>query len=376
MKIYNRAKSVYDAAVERFDYIFQRYDTIVISCSGGKDSTVTAYMALEAAKKWNKPFYLFYLDQEMEYKYTIEFIEYMMVQEFVIPIWFQIHARLPNPSSINNNIVDPWNPEKEEVWIRRKNDVSKKEIDWMVKGLNTSRFKEQKLYGFYGLIGCMEQMFKDKDGNVAQILGIRADESLDRFRAVTKKAGVDEIRWSTKRKYTINFYPIYDWRFSDVWTYLGKNDLRYNKIYDLFYWKGMNPNKMRLANLVHTKSYECLRLLQEFEPETVDKLLDRISGLATAQEYAGRKGGIYVADKLPSGFNSWTEYRDYLLDTLPNRDHAQIFKERFAKQFTNDYVVKQQVNRILITDVNNYKPIMNKEIDPTIKIREKWMEIL
>lgn len=376
MKNYNREKNVYEAAIERFDYIFDHYDTIVVSCSGGKDSTATAYLALETAKRKSKPFYLFYLDQEMEYKYTIEFIEYIMQQELVIPIWFQIYARLPNPSSINDNIVDPWNPEKENVWIRQKNDLSKKQIDWDVKQLNTNRFKEKNLYGFYGLIGCMEQMFKDKNGQVAQILGIRADESLDRFRATTKTPGIDGIRWSTKRKYNINFYPIYDWRFSDIWKYLGVNDYRYNKIYDLFYWRGMNPNKMRLANLIHTKSYECLRLLQEFEPETVDKLLDRISGLATAQEYAGRSGGIYKADKLPPDFKTWIEFRDYLLETLPNREHARIFKERFEKQYQNDYVVKQQVNRILITDVNNYKPIMNKEFDPTVKIREKWMEIL
>lgn len=372
-KRYNRNKNVLEAAQERISYIFDNFETIILSTSGGKDSTISTYLALEEAKKRKREVYVFFLDQEIEYKHTITFMEHIFNMEYVVPIWFQIHARLPNPSSISSNVVDPWNPEKKDIWVRAQNTKSKKVIDWMIKEPNTKRFQENKTFGFYGLIGAMEQMFADKNGEVAQILGIRADESLNRFRSVTKNPGYKDIRWSTKRTHGYNFYPIYDWRFSDVWAYLGKNDLPYNKIYDLFYWRGMNPNKMRLANLIHTKSYECIRLLQEFEPETVDRMLARIPGIATAQEYAGRKGGIFEADKLPKDFKTWTEFRDYLLATLPNREHAQIFRERFEKQYSNDYVVKQQVNRILITDVNNYKPIMNKEHDPTIKIRQKWM---
>lgn len=379
-KIYDKNKNVYEAALDRFEFIFNNYETIIVSFSGGKDSTITTYLALEMAKKKKKKFYLFFLDQEMEYSHTSSFISEMMNQEFVIPLWFQVYAKLPNPSSINNNIVDPWNPEKEKNWMRNKSELSIKEIDWDVTNVGSSKMSKLKkepikMYGFVSLIKCMEEMFKHKK-SVAQIVGLRADESLDRFRSVTKNPAINNIKWSTKRKYSVNFYPIYDWRFSDVWTYLGKNNLSYNKIYDLFYWKGMNPNKMRLANLVHTKSYECLRLLQEFEPETVDKLLDRIDGLATSQEYAGRGGGVFSVKDLPKEFNSWIEYRDYLLDTLPNQYHAKIFKQRFEKQYQNDYVVKQQVNRILITDVNGYKQIINREFDPTIKIREKWMNEL
>ncbi|SHJ19642.1 Predicted phosphoadenosine phosphosulfate sulfurtransferase, contains C-terminal DUF3440 domain [Cruoricaptor ignavus] len=375
VKKYNN-KNVYQAAVERMDYIFQNYETIVVSLSGGKDSTVTTHLALQAARKHNKMFYLFFLDQEVEYKHTVDFIEQMMADEFVIPIWFQIHAKLPNPSSISTNVLDPWNPEKEEIWIRPKNEISKKVIDWDVSKVGASKMNDSsiKMYGFVSLIKCMEEMFAGRE-SVAQIIGLRADESLNRFRAVTKNEGVPGIPWSTKRKNSVNFYPIYDWRFSDVWTYLGKFQLPYNKIYDLFYWKGMNPNKMRLANLIHTKSYECIRLLQEFEPETVDKMIDRIPGTATAQEYAGRDG-IYKANTLPERFSSWKEYRDYLLDTLPNQEHATIFRERFSKQFENNYVFRQQVNQILITDINNYKPIDNAEVDPAEKRRQKWMEIL
>lgn len=373
-KKYNRDKNVYQAAMERMEYIFDNYENIIVSFSGGKDSTITTYLANEMALKKGRKFYLFYLDQEIEYSSTINFVNELMKLPTVIPLWFQIPCMLTNTSSMSHNEIDPWNPEKKAVWIRGQKMKATKEITWDVSNV-PYQFPDKKMYGFYGLVQCMEALFKDSD-STAQIIGLRADESLDRFRAVTKNPGVDEILWSTKGNHHIKFYPIYDWTFRDIWVYLSKNSLSYNKMYDYFWLKGYSPNKMRLSNLLHEKAYECIADLQEFEPKLFDRMIDRCQGVSTAQEYAGRGGGIYKAVKLPKDFKTWTEYREYLLDTLPNQEHANIFRKRFSKQFQNDYVIKQQVNRILIYDIHNFKKINNYEFDPSVKIREKWMEIL
>lgn len=372
-KVYNKNKNVYQASIERMEYIFDNYENVIVSFSGGKDSTITTYLANEVAKNKGRKFYLFYLDQEIEYSSTINFVDKLMKLPTVIPLWFQVPCLLSNTSSISQNTIDPWNPEKKSVWIRGQKIKAIKEINWDVSNV-PFQFPKEKKYGFYGLVKCMESLFKDK--NTAQIIGLRADESLDRFRAVSKNPGVDNINWSTKGEHHIKFYPIYDWTFRDIWIYLSKNNLPYNKMYDFFWLKGYSPNKMRLSNLLHEKAYECISDLQEFEPKLFDKMIDRCKGISTAQEYAGRGGGIYKAEKLPKDFKSWIEYRNYLLDTLPNREHAAIFLKRFEKQFQNDYVVKQQVNRILIYDINNFKKINNNEVDPSEKIREKWMQIL
>ena len=144
----------------------------------------------------------------------------------------------------------------------------------------------------------------------------------------------------------------------------------------MFFLKGMKDGEMRLSNPIMEKSYKCIASMQEFEPKLIDKMLDRFMGIASAQEYAGRGGNIYEAKELPKEFSTWIEWRDYLLATLPNRKHAETFAKRFASQYQNEYVVKQQVNRILINDVNNFKKINNQEVDPSVRIREKWMEIL
>jgi len=374
MKSYNHNKNVYEAAIERLNYVFDNYKNIVVSFSGGKDSSVLAYLALEVAKQRGRKIYLFYLDQEIEYSSTIEIVDYMMKLDGVIPLWFQVSALLTNTSSMYDNVIDPWNPEKKHIWIRGQKVKSIKKIDWDVTVPYT--FPKEKKYGFYGLVQCMEQMFKEEE-KTAMLIGLRADESLDRFRAVSKNPAIEGVPWSTKGKHHTKFYPIYDWRFKDVFVYLGKNNLKYNKMYDFFYLKGYNARKMRLSNLLHEKAYESIVDLQEFEPKLFDKMIDRVSGVSTAKEYAGRGGGIYGhKGKLPRKFSSWKEYREYLLDTLPDRKAAEIFRKRFSKQYDNDYVIKQQVDRILIFDVNNFKKIKNLKEDPAIAIRKKWMEIL
>ena len=50
-KIYNCDKNVLTAAKERISYIFDNFDNIVVSISGGKDSTVLAHLALTEAHK-------------------------------------------------------------------------------------------------------------------------------------------------------------------------------------------------------------------------------------------------------------------------------------------------------------------------------------
>ena len=371
-KKYNREKNVYEAALDRIRYVFDNYKNIVVSCSGGKDSTAMAYLVSEVAKEKNKSFYLFFLDQEIEYGNTINFVDHIMKIDNAIPLWFQVSALLTNTASMSQNIIDPWNPEKKKDWVHPQKVKSIKKIDWKVNV--PYQFQKEQKYGFYGLVQCMEQMFEGD--SVAQLIGLRADESLDRFRAVSKNEGVPGIPWSTKTKNHIKFYPIYDWRFSDIWVYFSQKKLKYNKIYDLFYVKGYKEKDMRLSNLLHEKAYECLADLQEFEPKLFDRMLNRVAGISTAQEYAGRGGSIYEIKELPKGFDSWIEYRNQLLESLPNREHAEIFKNRFLKQFQNDYVVKQQVNRILIYDINNFKKINNYAEDPAIKIRQKWMDQL
>ena len=370
-KIYNQNKNVYQASIERINYIFDNFEKIVVSCSGGKDSLVLTYLTLEIAKQKNKKIYLFYLDQEFEYNSTFNIIDKIMKNEYIIPLWFQVHGSLPTAINHTEYFLEPWNPKEKYRWIREQKRISIKKIDWQVE--NKFSLIKDGLFGFYGLIKCMEQMFNNE--NVAFLIGLRAEESLNRFRAVIKNPGYKNINWSTKNKYNgIKFYPIYDWTFADLWIYISKNKIKYNKMYDYFFKKGYSVKDMRISSLMNHKAFQCLVDIQEFEPKLYDNLLDRCQGVKTASIYA-KEDKIFKVNKLPNNFKTWKDYRDFLLQTLPNQEHAKIFKERFEKQKDNPYVHKQQVYQIHIHDIKNHKKINNIN-DPRIEIRKRWMEQL
>lgn len=67
-------KNVLDATFERLEYIFDNFDNIYFSVSGGKDSSVMVQLANMVAKKKNKKFDVLYIDFEAQYKLTIKHV--------------------------------------------------------------------------------------------------------------------------------------------------------------------------------------------------------------------------------------------------------------------------------------------------------------
>ena len=78
MKIFLK-DNVWDVALQRINRIFDDFDNVVISTSGGKDSTVTMELALMVAEQRGRlPLKMMFLDQEAEYRMTIEYMRKAM----------------------------------------------------------------------------------------------------------------------------------------------------------------------------------------------------------------------------------------------------------------------------------------------------------
>jgi predicted phosphoadenosine phosphosulfate sulfurtransferase len=131
--------------------------------------------------------------------------------------------------------------------------------------------------------------------------------------------------------------------------------------------KGMSVSEMRTSSLIHEHSFKSLVELPEFEPDTYNKLLKRIKGISFAQE-TGKRAKMFRARKLPKNFNSWLVYRDFLIETHPNPQEAEIFRRRFARHLQNEWVGRQQVRQLLLNDTENNVPVKNRT-DP----RDEWI---
>ncbi len=369
-KVYTN-KTVLAASRDRMAYIFDNFENIIVSVSGGKDSTVLAHLALTEAKKRNRKIGIFFLDEEAVYDSTIQQVEYLMniYPENTNQLWLQIEFNLTNATSLREGMLKCWEEGKEEIWMRPKRAGSIHTPPW-TPGKQIVRNKRVGLE-FYGVLDNFNRTYH----NTAILLGIRSMESLNRWNAVSRNPGFQNICWCTKQTNgNITFYPLYDWGFQDVWKYIYDHKLRYSKIYDYMFQKGMNIQDMRVSSLIHEKSFKALVELPEFEPETYNKLLKRVSGISVANLY-GKDKVMFRTNKLPAKFKNWIEYRDFLLATYPDKSKLDIFVKRFGKHLNNNYVARQQCQQLILNDYENNIPVINKP-EPKKKTMEKWRKLL
>ncbi|TAH45180.1 MAG: DUF3440 domain-containing protein [Treponema sp.] len=110
----------------------------------------------------------------------------------------------------------------------------------------------------------------------------------------------------------------------DIWTYVGKNDLPYNVIYDRMLWLGMSPYEMRINEPYGPEARRGLDKFHPLEPETWSKIVERVGGvnfgkISGLTELFARGNRIIR----PESFKTWKEYAFFLLSTYPPeaRDH-------------------------------------------------------
>lgn len=364
---------VLSAARKRIAFVFDHFESIIVSISGGKDSTALANLALIEANQRNRQIGLFLLDEEALYESSIQQVEYLMglFPENTNKIWMQIPFALTNATSLKEASLRCWEPGQHKDWMRPKKSFAVQHPMWP---LETQTVRNKNIgFDFYDVIENFERCYK----NTAFLVGERGAESPNRWRSVVKHpvvVGGQKVFWGTTRGQNFVFKPIYDWNFHDVWKYIYDHDLRYSKIYDFQFKKGYPVNEMRVSSLIHERSFKSLCDLPEFEPKTYDKLCKRIKGISFAQE-TGKNAKLFKVSKLPKNFKSWIVYRDFLLDTYPDPDKKPLFEKRFSRQLVNEYVARQQCRQLILNDYENNLPVTNQP-DPREELIRYYDEVL
>ena len=164
-------KTVLEATVERISYIFDEFESIVVSISGGKDSEVLCYLALQEARKRGRKIGIFFLDEEVVYKSTIEMVEYLMSMypENTNRFWLQIPFNLTNSTSLLDGQLDCWEQAKKPLWMHKRSENNILRKTWSHE---THVADKNKGFGFYDVMYNFEYSFE----NTAFLVGLRADE--------------------------------------------------------------------------------------------------------------------------------------------------------------------------------------------------------
>jgi predicted phosphoadenosine phosphosulfate sulfurtransferase len=374
-QIYSKDKTVLDAAIERISFLFDHYEHINVSVSGGKDSTVLAYLALAEAERRNRKVSIFFLDEEVVYDATISQVEWLMEElcpSHTNPVWLQIPFNLTNATSLLKTQFMVWEEGRHKDWMRPKKQYSVKKRMWALEDQIVA--DKNKGFGFYDVFNNYEKTHKD----TAFLVGMRATESPNRWRAVSKNpvlvGGKDVYYGTAKTNGNASFYPLYDWNFHDVWRFIADEKIRYSRIYDYQFMKGFSISEIRCSSLIHERSFKSLCELPEFEPKTFERLCKRIEGISIGQE-TGKDSKMFKAQKLPKNFKSWMAYRDFLMQTYLDETKKWIFEKRFARHLNNEFVARQQCRQLVLNDYENNLPVSSKP-DPREELLNYYKTVL
>ena len=327
-------KNVYEAAQERLNLVFDEFERVCVSFSGGKDSGAVLNMAIDIARKRRRKLGVLFIDLEAFYQKTIDYVEKMFSEneDVLEPYWVCLPMESPNSLSYLEPTWIWWQPDKEPIWVRPM-----PENKWVVNLKNHKfEFYREKM-PFEKFILYFGQWY-GKGKKTAQLVGIRTDESLNRWRAIAAEnsqknnyisdAGED-ISWSQEMWQNVySFYPIYDWAAEDDWIYYGKFNKPYNTLYDLFYRAGLSLAQMRVDEPFGNEAKAGLNLFRVIEPETWARVVNRVSGANFGNIYSGKKI-MSAAYTLPKG-HTWKSFCKFLLQTLPE-ETANNYRRKFIK---------------------------------------------
>lgn len=373
-KIYTD-KNVYDAALERFDIIFQEFDNYYFSVSGGKDSSVMLQLAAKKAREHGKKISVLFIDLEAQYEATIEHVEELIKEvEDVLEVWYWIAM----PLSLRNavSVIQPkwicWDEKEKGKWVRElpKNKwvINEhnypKEWTWFFRGME---FEDFILY--------FAEWFNNNHGGMtATGVGIRSNESLNRFRTIVsdKKVRYKGYGWTTKLHNeninVYNFFPLYDWETEDIWIAVSRYDMKFNYIYELMYKNGLSIHQQRLCQPYGDDQRNGLDQFRTLEPETWEKVLNRVHGVNFGNIYCRTSLLGNIESQKPDSL-TWEQYAVFLLESLglyaPElRDH--YYKK--IKTFLDWY--KKQEN----IDVWEIKDVEDKKLEAAKKVAS-WRRI-
>ena len=328
-------KNVYETFQDRMKLLFEEFDNIYISFSGGKDSGLLLNLVLDYRNRWypDRMVGVFHQDFEAQYTVTTEYIErtFERVKNQVEPYWVCLPMATRTALSSYEMYWYPWDDTRREAWVRPMPDQ-----DYVINlennPISTYRYRmhQEDLAKQFGRWYRTEHGM----GRTVCLLGMRAEESLQRYSGfLNKKYGYKGECWISKQfKDMWCASPIYDWSLSDVWhaNYLFGYD--YNRLYDLYYMAGLKVSQMRVASPFNDYSKDSLNLYRVIDPEIWVKLVGRVRGANFACIYGRTRAMGYRNVTLPEG-HTWESYTRFLLDTLPKR-----LRNNYAKKFNTSII--------------------------------------
>lgn len=308
-------RNVRDMAFDRFRKMYGDGHRVMVTASGGKDSTVCVEMARMAARvEGCLPLEVVFQDDEIGLPTTFEYLERLAVDSEIKFYWMLTYHPVHNLCSREFPYFWTFDPLlSPDQWIREPPEYA--------IGLDTQDIDNMIMPGRFP-----PQHGKD----LINVQGLRTEESQGRKLALLSAGGyLTKIRPLTAAR---SAYPIYDWMLSDVWTFIKQTGCDYNKAYDIMYRLNVKKGLQRIGPItMNLGSVQTLIWAHRVWPEWSERVFARCPGTRNVARY-----GLSAVKPHRKPGDTWKEtYQRLCINEAPAwiAERAIMFREETIKRY-------------------------------------------